>query len=40
VRDGRKQVREELTQEELDKWSTPSYNNYLQKRAITKKFTK
>jgi hypothetical protein len=29
-----------LTEAELLKWSTPSFANYLSKRAITKKFAK
>ena len=37
IRDGRKPIREDLTEEELAKWSTPSFNNYLSKRAVTKK---
>jgi len=37
IRDVRKPIREDLTEEELAKWSTPSFNNYLSKRAVTKK---
>lgn len=37
VKDGRKVAREDLTQEELDKWGTPSFLNYLSKRVLTKK---
>ena len=40
IRDARKNIREDLTEEELAKWTTPSFNNYLSKRAITKKVTK
>lgn len=39
VKDGRKIGTKEdnLTQEELDKWGTPSFLNYLSKRAVVKK---
>ncbi len=40
IKDARKTQREDLTEEELLKWSTPSFANYLSKRAITKKFAK
>jgi hypothetical protein len=40
IKDARKTNREDLTEAELAKWSTPSFANYLSKRAITKKFAK
>jgi len=40
IKDARKTQREDLTDAELLKWSTPSFANYLSKRAITKKFAK
>ena len=40
IKDARKTQREDLTEAELLKWSTPSFANYLSKRAITKKFAK
>lgn len=40
IKDARKTQREDLTELELLKWSTPSFANYLSKRAITKKFAK
>ena len=40
IKDARKTQREDLTEAELLKWSTPSFSNYLSKRAITKKFAK
>jgi hypothetical protein len=29
VKDMRKVLRKELTEEEMDKWGTPSFSNYL-----------
>jgi len=40
IKDARKTQREDLTDAELLKWSTPSFANYLSKRAITKKLAK
>ena len=33
IKDQRKLIREDLTQEELEKWGTPSFLNHLSKRA-------
>ena len=40
VKDARKVVREDLTEEELQLWGTPSFLNYLSKRAVVKKAAK
>jgi hypothetical protein len=40
VKDARKVVREDLTEEELLLWGTPSFLNYLSKRAVVKKAAK
>ncbi|CDW75353.1 ubiquitin carboxyl-terminal hydrolase [Stylonychia lemnae] len=37
IKDSRKFVREDLTEEEMQKWSTPSYVTYLSKRTVKPK---
>ena len=39
IKDSRMNVREDLTEEEMSKWSTPSYVTYLSKRVVKPKPT-
>lgn len=39
IKDARKTLREDLTEQELAAWSTPGFLNYLSKRALTKSTT-